>query len=275
MAPWRLLLGLGFGLLMAAACLATPPPAAADDPFGSVGQAYLVEIDGAVVWRKNADQRLAPASLTKLMTALLLVEQFAPDEAITVDGAAARETGSRLGLQAGERWRAGDLLAATLIASANDACRALADQAAGDQTRFVQRMNQRAQKMGLRNTRFANACGHDAPGHYASAHDLAVLARAVLQNPRLAALVALADLPIASLDGQRHFALANKNALIGRYAGAVGIKTGTTPQAGKCLVALARRGPHSVLLVLLKGKDRWWDAVDMLDIAFARAAGPH
>ena len=273
----RWLLGLGGGLLLASVCLAmpaTPEPQVADDPFGSVGQAYLVDIDGTRVWHKNAEQRLPPASLTKLMTALLVAEQFTADEAITVDAAAERETGSRLGLRAGERWRVGDLLAATLIASANDACRALADQAAGDQARFVQRMNLRAQQMGLRNTRFANACGHDGPRHYSSAQDLAVLARAVLHLPQLAALVALADKPIASLDGKRRFALANKNALIGRYAGAVGIKTGTTPLAGKCLVALARRGKHTVLLVLLKGKDRWWDAVDMLDIAFARAAVP-
>jgi D-alanyl-D-alanine carboxypeptidase (penicillin-binding protein 5/6) len=270
----RPLLGLILGLLLAGAGLVEAATAVADNPFGGVGQAYLVDIDGAPVWHKNADQRLPPASLTKLMTALLLVEQFAPQDAIVVDAPAAHETGSRLGLQAGERWHAGDLLAATLMASANDACRALADQAAGDQARFVQRMNQRAQHLGLRNTHFANACGHDAPDHFASANDLAVLARAVMQNPQLAALVGLAEQSIVRIDGKRSVALANRNALIGRYAGAVGVKTGTTPLAGKCLVALARRGPHTVLLVLLKGKDRWWDAVDMLDIAFARATTP-
>jgi D-alanyl-D-alanine carboxypeptidase (penicillin-binding protein 5/6) len=244
------------------------------DPFPQVAKAYLVEIDGGLVWHKNAQQRLAPASLTKLMTALLVAEAMGNDSVVVVDAAAARETGSALGLRRGESWTARDLLAATLVASANDACRALADQVAGDQTRFVQRMNQRALKMGLRNTHFANACGHDAPDHYSSAVDVRVLAHALMQNPVLAELVAQPQVQITSLKGERNFIFGNKNALIGRYAGAVGIKTGTTPKAGKCLVVQARRGAHTVLLVLLAGQDRWWDASDILDIAFARADAP-
>jgi D-alanyl-D-alanine carboxypeptidase (penicillin-binding protein 5/6) len=270
----RHLLALGLSLLVSGWALAAPGGTAESDPFGSVGQAYLVDIDGAVVWHKNADQRLAPASLTKLMTALLVVEQLASDTPITVGAAAAQETGTRLGLKPGDSLRAKDLLSATLVGSANDACRALADRVSGGQTQFVQRMNQRALQMGLHNSHFANACGHDAPDHFSSAADMRVLARAVMQNAQLAALVAQADASIATLDGKRSFTFSNKNALIGRYPGAMGIKTGTTPAAGKCLVALARRGQHTVLLVVLKGKDRWWDAVDILDIAFARAGAP-
>jgi D-alanyl-D-alanine carboxypeptidase (penicillin-binding protein 5/6) len=135
-------------------------------------------------------------------------------------------------------------------------------------------MNRRAKEMGLHNTRYVNACGHDAPGHYASADDLRVLALAVMKIPLLATLVAQVQMQIASKNTQRTFTLANKNALVGRYEGTVGIKTGTTPLAGKCLVALVHRGTHRVLLVLLKGKDRWWDAVDILDIALARASAP-
>jgi D-alanyl-D-alanine carboxypeptidase (penicillin-binding protein 5/6) len=265
---------LGIGLVMrmgVGMALAGPALARTENPFGQVAAAYLVDIDGAVVWQKNAAQRLAPASLTKLMTALLAAEQLEPQERITVDAMAARETGSRLGLLPGDTFSARDLLAATLIASANDACRALADHAAGTQAAFVQRMNQRAQQLGLRNTRFANACGHDAPGHTSSVQDLRLLARAVLQQPLLTELVAQQRREIVSLDGLRSFTLVSTNALLGRYEGAVGIKTGSTPLAGHCLVALIRRGPHSVLLVMLKGKDRWWDTADMLDIAFARA----
>jgi D-alanyl-D-alanine carboxypeptidase (penicillin-binding protein 5/6) len=266
-----LTLVLALGLLLPAWAQAGSTDSEGADPFAGVASAYLVEVDGAVVWQSHSAQRLAPASLTKLMTALLVVEQIAPDAAVSVDAAAARETGGTLGLRKGEILHAKDLLAATLIASANDACRALAEHAAGDQARFVQRMNQRAQQMGLRNTHFTNACGHDAPQHVSSAADLRVLAHALMQSPLLSMLVAQSEMQIATLDGQRHFALHNKNALIGRYAGAVGIKTGTTPGAGKCLVALATRGKHTVLVVLLKAKDRWWDTVDILDIAFARA----
>jgi D-alanyl-D-alanine carboxypeptidase (penicillin-binding protein 5/6) len=135
-------------------------------------------------------------------------------------------------------------------------------------------MNQRASQMGLRNTHFANACGHDAPDHYSSATDVRVLAHALMQNPLLAELVAQPQVQITSLKGERNFIFSNKNSLIGRYEGAVGIKTGTTPKAGKCLVVQAQRGAHSVLLVLLAGKDRWWDATDILDIGFARAHAP-
>lgn len=263
---------LAASLLILGAAL--PAIASTEDPFGSVASAYLVEIDGAVVWQKNATQRLAPASLTKLMTALLVAGQIDPQARVTVGAAAAHETGTRLGLREGETFSAHDLLAATLIASANDACHALADHLGGSQAGFVQRMNQRAQQLGLHNTRFGNACGHDAPGHFSSVQDLRLLSRALLQQTLAAELVAKAELRITSLDGSRSFLLSSTNALLGRYAGAVGIKTGSTPAAGKCLVALARRGAHTVLLVLLKGKDRWWDAVDMLDIAFARADAP-
>jgi D-alanyl-D-alanine carboxypeptidase (penicillin-binding protein 5/6) len=267
----RWLLVLCAALLGAAGAVAGEKPS---DPFTQVAQAYLVEIDGNLVWQKNAQQKLPPASLTKLMTALLVVEALGLDTPVSVDAEAAHETGSALGMLRGESWTVKDLLAATLIASANDACRALADHVGGDQAHFVQRMNQRALQMGLRNTHFANACGHDAPEHYSSATDLRVLAHALMQNPVLAELVAQPQAQISSLKEKRSFIFGNKNALIGRYEGALGIKTGTTPKAGKCLVVQARRGSHTVLVVLLAGKDRWWDATDILDIAFARANAP-
>ena len=267
----RWLLALCAAWLVSAAALAGQQDS---DPFTRVARAYLVEIDGNLVWHKHADHKMAPASLTKMMTALLAAETLGADSVVEVDAAAARETGSTLGLRRGERWTSKDLLAATLMASANDACRALADQVGADQTGFVLRMNRRARHMGLRNTHFGNACGHDAPDHYSSAADLRVLAQALMQNPLLAELVAQTQAQITSVKGERNFIFGNKNALIGRYEGALGIKTGTTPKAGKCLVVQARRGSHTVLLVLLAGKDRWWDATDILDIAFARANAP-
>lgn len=247
---------------------------AQSDPFPQIGAAYWLETNGSVVWQKQADQRLPPASLTKMMTALLVLEQQAQtlDAVVRVSPAAARETGSRLALQAGDQLTVADLLAATLIASANDACRALAEHQAGDQTRFVQRMNQRARQLGMHATRFANACGHDASGHYTSARDLARLAHALMQHPQALSLASQRERTIHTVDGRRYFSLKTTNALLGRYPGAIGLKTGRTARAGNCLVALAQRGDTQVLLVLLKGGDRWWDTVDVLDLAFARAA---
>src|SRR5512144_2357827 len=121
----------------------------------------MVQADSNVLWSRHTDRHLPPASLTKLMTALLVLEHGQPDEAVTVTPDATRETGSRLGLKTGERFRLHDLLAAALLPSANDACQALADHLAGDEARFVARMNRRAQELGMHGTHFTNACGHD------------------------------------------------------------------------------------------------------------------
>lgn len=260
--------GLFIGLwLLALNALAASQP----DPFPQVADAYLVEIDGVAVWARHTDRHLPPASLTKLMTALLVLEHGQPDEAVTVTPDATRETGSRLGLKTGERFRLHDLLAAALLPSANDACQALADHLAGDEARFVARMNRRAQELGMHGTHFTNACGHDEANHHSTAHDLALLAHELLKHDALLPLTAQREQPIATLDGTRHYMLQNKNALIGRYDGALGLKTGYTPNAGKCLVAYAKRGEHSALLIMLHGHDRWWDAADILDLAFDHA----
>jgi len=260
----RCLLGLWLSCLSLLA-LAQP------DPFPEVAASYRVDIDGTPVWQRQATRQLAPASLTKLMTALLVAEDGQLDAIATVSRAAARETGSRAGLKAGEKFHVRDLLAAALIASANDACVALADHLAGDEQHFVQRMNQRAMALGLLDTHFSNACGHDAIDHYSSVRDLAQLAHEVIKHSSITQLAIKPDARIATLDGAKSYDLKNSNALIGRYPGALGLKTGYTPKAGKCLVAYARRGNTEVLLVMLKGSDRWWDAVDILDLAFAHA----
>jgi D-alanyl-D-alanine carboxypeptidase (penicillin-binding protein 5/6) len=263
---WR---ALWSGLLLwAAASAAWAQPS----PVPVAASAYLVKADGATLWEKAADAHLPPASLTKIMTALLVLEHYDPRAVVTVSPGAAAETGSRIGLRKGERMTLENLLAATLIQSANDACHALADHAAGSEARFVERMNRRAREWGLRDTRFANACGHDRAGHYSSARDLAALAERALRQPVFARLMAVVTLDIATADGRRRFSLENHNALIGRYPGALGVKTGYTQRAGKCLVALARRDGRNVLLVLLNAPNRWWDAVDMLDRAFSDAA---
>ena len=241
------------------------------DPFPQVASSYLVEVNGERVWEKQPARRLPSASLTKLMTALLAMEQGQLDSYVSIGSAATRESGSRLNLEPGEKLLAADLLAATLIVSANDACHALADFLAGNEARFVEQMNRRAAQLGMRNTHFSNACGHDAPNHYSSAHDLALLARELLKYPEILELSARTGAQITTLDGKRSFEFKTSNALIGRYFGARGLKTGYTPNAGKCLVAYAERGSNRVLLVMLHGNDRWWDAADILDLAFDHA----
>ncbi len=266
-----------FALALAGVLLCVGPPevrggeGGAPDPFPRAGRAYVVALDGAVLWERAADLPLPPASLTKLMTALLALEEGpGPGEWVRVSGRAARETGSRIGLRAGEELSRGDALAAMLIGSANDACLALAEHLAGSEAAFVERLNARATGLGLRHTRFRNACGHDAPGHLSSARDLMALTRTALAFPELARLVALERIDVATRAG-RVIAVGTHNQLLGRVEGVRGVKSGTTGAAGRCLVALARRGQDEVLLVLLDAPDRWWTAAALVEAAFDEA----
>jgi D-alanyl-D-alanine carboxypeptidase (penicillin-binding protein 5/6) len=248
------------------------PASAAYSPFANPPSSYLLQVNGQTYRERNPDLRRAPASLTKMMTALLVIENCRLDDVVTVSRAAARETGSRIGLRRGDRLTVRDLLAATLMASANDACRALADHAAGSQKAFVIQMNARARSLKLQNTRFTNACGHDHAGLYSSANDLAILAQQALCSPVFADLVSQRTMRIATVKGGRSFYLKNKNRLIGKYPGARGVKTGTTPRAGQCLVALAERDDRKVLLVIMHARNRWRTAPAMLDAAFAASS---
>lgn len=246
--------------------------AAAEDRWPGAAAAYLVRVDGEVRWAANDTARLKPASLTKMMTALLAAEALAPKREITVSRRAAGTDGARLGLRAGMRLPADHLLAAALLRSANDACLALAEAIAGSEAAFVARMNERAASLGLADTHFANACGFDAPAHYASARDLARLADAALAEPRIAAIVARESSTARTSDG-KGFRFDNTNVLVGRVDGARGVKTGWTKAAGRCLVAHAERGGTRVMVVMLGAPDRWWDAVAMIETAFEEAGG--
>ena len=265
-----LLLGVCLAFLASAARAET---AGTGDPFGRVAAAYLVKVDGREVWARNPDRRLAPGSLTKMMTGLLVLERADPGQVAVVSLEASRETGTRLGLEPGDRMPVIDLLAAALLGSANDACHALADHVAGSEKKFVLLMNARAREMGLSGTRFANACGHDAPGLYSTARDLARLAEAAMGNPVFAKIAGIVRGGISTADGGRNFPIENKNELIGRYRGAKGVKTGFTGRAGKCLAAFAERDGKRVLLILLNAPDRWWKAEEILDAAFASGSG--
>jgi D-alanyl-D-alanine carboxypeptidase (penicillin-binding protein 5/6) len=252
-------------LLVWNAALAQP------DPFPNIASSYLVQVNGTLLWERQANKRLSPASLTKLMTVLLVLDNYQPKAVIEISKQAAQETGMRLGLKAGQRFYVEDMLSAALINSSNDACHGLADFIGGDHQRFVQLMNQRAQQLGMRNTHFSNACGHDAADHYSTAQDLALLAQAVLKYELVTQLAVKESAQIVAIGETKTYTLQNKNALIGRYQGALGLKTGYTPKAGTCLIAYAERGKSKVLLVMLQAKNRWWDAVDLLDLAFAQA----
>jgi D-alanyl-D-alanine carboxypeptidase (penicillin-binding protein 5/6) len=253
--------------VMLGAALAAAPAPAPVDRFPGAAASYLVAIDGRIVWEKAADTPRLPASLTKMMTALVLVERgWDPKAEVVVGPAAAKATGSRAGLKAADRVAAGDLFTAMLVGSANDACAALADHAGGTAA-FVTRMNARAKEMGLTATHFANPCGHDDAKQRSSVHDLRAIAEAAMSHTEIASIVKLQEATIATVKG-RKMTVKTGNLLLGRCPGVYGVKSGYTPGAGKCLVAMAERGGKKVLVVLLDSPNRWWNAEALIQAAY-------
>lgn len=251
-------------LTLVAAASPVDASQAASGPPSIEAAAYLVQRQGHTLWAKDTHRRLPPASLTKIMTGVLVVERAALDAVVLVSPAAAKQGGARLGLKAGDQLTVQDLLTATLVRSANDACLALAEHVAGSEVAFVGWMNQRARELDLHDTRFANACGWDAPRHYVSAADLAALVEAALRLPQLAALVSAPEARIQTVDGRRKFVVRNTNLLVGRLPGVIGMKSGVTRGAGRCVIAVAERAGVRVVVIVLNGSNRWWDAAGLV-----------
>lgn len=239
------------------------------DPFPGAAASYLLLADGVPLWAHLPEVRRAPASLAKLMSALLVLEDGGLDDEVAVTRRAAAARGSRLGLREGERVLAHGLLAAMLVGSANDACLALAERK-GDAAAFLARMNAQAAKLELRATRFGDPCGFDSDHQYSTARDLARLAQRFMALPQLAALAGRREVEVATAGRERVFKVKNTNVLVEHFPGTVGVKTGQTRRAGHNLIVLAERDGRRVLLVMLGARDRWWDAHAILERAFER-----
>lgn len=185
-----------------------------DRPAVHAAALYLVELkSGRVLFEKDAARRLPPASLTKIMTALVALETASPDQVVQVDRRALMHRSS-LKLHPGEQFLLRDLLTAMLVTSANDACEAVAWHVGGDADRFVTMMNARARALGLTNTHFVNACGFDAPDHYSTAADLAALTGQALQTSDFSMMVRTVVREISSVDGKRQVSLHSTNELL-------------------------------------------------------------
>jgi D-alanyl-D-alanine carboxypeptidase (penicillin-binding protein 5/6) len=247
--------------------LETPPPSTRE-PRVAAASAILADLDsGEVLWERNPDQRQPIASVTKIMTGLLVVEATDPDEVVTASPNAARQTGAELGLEVGEAQPVRQLLMALLLQSANDAAVALAEHVGGTVEGFVDGMNRRARRLGARDTRFAGPNGLDDSG-YSTSHDLVAITAEAFRDATFREVVATRFHRIPSPDGDpRH--IQNRNALLWLYRGAIGVKTGYTAAAGFCLVAAAERdGLRLVAVVLDAPSSPWSDAAEMLNHGF-------
>jgi D-alanyl-D-alanine carboxypeptidase (penicillin-binding protein 5/6) len=240
------------------------------------GRAAAVVEDscGALLYGRNADERLPPASLAKIATALVAVERADLNRMVEVrvnSGLLVASTASTvMGLQSGMRLSMRDLLYGLLLPSGNDAAIAIAQEVAGSVPAFVDLMNDKAAVMGLQNTHFANPHGLDETGLYTSAFDIAMLGRALLRQPDLAAIVSTKQYQPA-WDGPE---LWNGNALLDLYPEAVGVKIGYTEKAGQTIVAAADRGGRRLIVSVLGGWDRYTDAITLFEWAFANTTSP-
>lgn len=254
-----------FSLVFPEAAITAAPRVTADT-------AVLIDVEtGQVYFAKNHTRRAAPASLTKIMTAVVAVENGSLDDVVTVDSKSASVSmGSIIDLRKDEKITLGELLTAALVSSANDSTVAIACHVGGSHARFITMMNTKAVALGLLNTRFANTNGYHDPNHYTTAYDLAKLTRYALGHPKINELVQTREATIHWTDPpDREKKLKNSNRLLfGDYEGIDGVKTGTTPLAGNCLVASATREGRRLIAVALHSNDRYRDCINMFDYGF-------
>lgn len=242
----------------------------AKDPEIEAVSAIVMDIDtGKVLFKKNIDQKLAMASITKIMTALVVLK-YIPNlnEVVTISEKAARLSGSQMYLLYGETMTVKNLLKGALINSANDAALALAEHTTKDINSFVNAMNQYAGRLGLMDTHFTNVYGADAQNHYSSAYNLARLTSHALQNDIFKSIVSVKETTVTDTTGRFVHKLHNTNKLIGEYINVIGVKTGTTEEAGASLVTAATgESGQTIVTVLLNSPERFNEGKLLLDWA--------
>lgn len=239
-------------------------------PTVSAKAVALIDLDGRIVYANRAEERLPMASTTKIMTATVALESADPNERVTVTPDAVGIEGSSAYLMAGETFVMKDLLYALLLSSANDAAVAIAIHIDGSVEAFAERMNAKADELGLTSTHFTNPHGLDDEAHYTTALDLARLTAYALRNEQFAEIVSTVryECPMSNGEGTRLFV--NHNRLLRSYEGAIGVKTGYTKRTGRCLVSAAKRNGLTLICVTLGDPDDWKDHSALLDYGFSR-----
>jgi len=259
------------------AVISAPCAAEPEDTLGvSCPSAVLMHPSGKVLYEKNCRERLAPASVTKVMTLLLVMEaleagQISLEEPVTGSAHASSMGGSQIWLEAGEQLTVDEMIKCVVVVSANDCSVALAEHIAGTEEAFVARMNERAAELGMNDTHFVNCCGLDAEGHLTTAYDIALMSAELLKHEKIK------DYTLIWQDSIRGGSslLTNTNKLVKTYEGITGLKTGSTSTAGFCLSASAERDGLELIAVVMKGETsakRNADVTAMLNYGFATFA---
>lgn len=238
--------------------------------------ALLLEVStGKVVYEKNADKKLAPASMTKVMSMLLIMEaidsgKLSFEDEVIISDTASSMGGSQIFLQTGEKYKVQELLKGIAIASGNDAVVAMAEKVSGSVSAFVDAMNNKATALGLKNTHFDNPHGLESENHYTTARDMSVMARELLKHEKILEFTSIYEDYLKKPDGSSVW-LVNTNRLVRFYEGVDGLKTGFTNQAGYCITTTAKRGNMRLLSVVMNAETsdlRSKDTVNMLNYGF-------
>lgn len=244
--------------------------------------AILIEVSsGKIIYEKNPDEQLRPASVTKVMTLLLIFEELEAgnmtyDDIVTVTEHAASMGGSQCFFEAGEQQTVRDMIKCIEVASGNDAAVAMAEHIAGSEAAFVDMMNQRAQELGMVNTHFENACGLEAEGHLTTARDISIMSRELLyKHPEIKefSTIWMDSIIHKTARGESQFDLANTNKFLNQYTGATGLKTGYTSQAKYCMAASASRNGVELIAVIMGAETkeiRNSEAGKLLDYGYAK-----
>ncbi len=279
---WVLLLAITLELSV----LHTPKVLAAEIEIESPSAVLMEASTGQIIYEKNADEQRMLASVTKIMTILLIFEALESgkiklEDKVTVSEHAASMGGSQVFLEAGETQTVNDMLKCIVIASANDASVAMAEYIAGSETEFVARMNEKCQLLGMENTHFLNCCGLDddiTEGHYSSAKDIAIMSRELINRfPEVSeySTVWMDTITHVTKKGESEFGLTNTNKLIRTYNGITGLKTGSTSKAKFCLSATASRNGMNLIAVIMAAPTptiRFKEASQLLDYGFANCS---
>ncbi len=221
---------------------------------------------GVVLYERNSSRPFAPASTTKILSALVALEAYALDDVLTVK--TLMNNGASMKLVTGERMTVENLLYGTLIQSGNDAVYTLAENYSGGVEAFVASMNAKAKAIHLEQSSFTNPVGFDDPNHKMTPMDLVRLAAVALTNKTIVKMVAIPQITVSDVTHTYFHPLQNVNQLLGKIPGVGGIKTGWTEEAGENLVTLVERNSHRVMVVVLKSKDRFSDTTKLIDWVF-------
>lgn len=282
----RILSILCIGLLFVQPPCALAEETASGDSSISITAKSAVLLEGStgkVLYEADKDQQLMPASITKIMTLLLIFEalesgKITLEDEVTVSEHAASMGGSQVYLEPFEKQTVNTMIKCISIASANDASVAMAEYVGGSETEFVAQMNEKAKELGMKNTHFLNCCGLDddiTEGHYSSAYDIALMSRELITRfPQISdySTVWMDSFTHTTKKGTSEFGLTNTNKLVRTYDGITGLKTGSTSKAKFCLSATARRNGMDLIAVVMASespKDRFTDAAKLLDYGFA------